>query len=379
METREIRCPSCGVLLSIPSDAAGHVARCGQCKERFRVPAPPTASDAMVAGWLDVEEDEDGKGAAPPQPTQPSAAEPAHIHTTRQTKAALAAMEVNVRLLSCDPTGALLEFPSRRLTEKAFRCGMPRTCMQCGARSHLEAHVIIFTGALADSVSLEAEHATGRLVLSSDEVKDLSVEQVLDRLPHMPNAPSHADLPMPFWLCDMCATSTAVSGQIQVNTQTGEGWCRLLIRNLRRAEEFLCDVGARGTPAHKELARHAAQVADSPWDTLSLAVQHRLQQWFRPASDEHFLSYVPDRDHARTEDGMFGLAISTRRLIHHTSRRHHENEVSQPLELMLAAGKARGDLVVTFPAWKASIKVDGDGIARLRRGLTLGKFQANWR
>ena len=377
MERREIRCPSCGVLLVIPAGAVGQLARCGQCKQRFRVPPAPKVTEDVVAGWLDTEEDEGAEGSALSQP--PSAAGGEHPHTSRQTRAAFAAMEGNIRLVSCEPTGALLEFPSRRLTEKAFRCGMPRACMQCGARSHLEAHVVLFTGALVDSVSLEAEHTAGRLVLGIDEVKDLAIEQVLDRLPRLPNVPAPADLPMPYWLCDLCASSKAVSGQIQINTQTGEGWCRLLIRNLRRAEEFLCDVGARGTQAHKDLARHAAQLADNPWDSLALAVQHRLQQWFKPSSGEHFLAYVPDRDHARTEDGMFGLAISNRRLIHHTARRHHENDVSQPLELVLAAGKVRGDLVVTFPVWKATLKVDADGIAKFRRGLTLGKFQANWR
>ena len=375
-ETRQIRCPLCGVLLVIPAGAAGHVARCGQCKQRFRVPPPARVSESVVAGWLDVSQE--AEESAPPPPPH-LASEPGHPHTSRQTQAALAAMETDIRLVSCEANGALLEFSSRRLTDNAFRIGMPRTCMQCGARSHLEAHVVLFTGALVDSVSLEAEHAAGVRVLHSDEVKDLSIEQVLERLPRIPNAPAPLDLPLPYWLCDLCADSKAISGQTQINSQTGDGWCRLFIRNLRRAEEFLCGVGARGTAAHKLLARHAAQVADSPWDSLALVVQHRLQQWFQPAGDEHFLAYVPDRDHARTEDGMFGLAVSSRRLIHHTSRRHHENEVSQPLELVLAAGKIRGDLMVTFPAWKVAMKVDSDGIAKLRRGLTLGKFLANWR
>jgi hypothetical protein len=296
-----------------------------------------------------------------------------------QTLAAVDAADSEMRLVACDSSGAMLEFPSHRLKDKHFRAAMPRVCTQCGARSHLEAHVIIYTGALVDSVSLETEHAAGRLVLRSDEVKDLTTEDVLEKLPHVPIAPPPADMPMPYWLCDMCGASKAVSGQIQINSKTGEGPCRLLIRNLHRAEEFLCAVGARGMHPHRELIKHVTQMGEKPWDFLSLVVQHRLEQWFKPTAGEAFLAYVPDRDHARTEDGMFGLVVTSRRIIHHTSLRHREGDVSAALELVLSAGAKKGELVVTLPVWKVAVKVDSEGVAKFRRALTLGKFQATWK
>jgi hypothetical protein len=377
-QPRKIQCPSCGTLLTIPAGVTIRVAKCGQCKEKFWLPRPPTVSEDEVVNWLGREEEDEVEGGLHGEYPQPVAPEQAH-QMRHQTLMAAAALDAEMRLVACDSSGALLEFPPHRLKDKVFRSAMPRACMQCGARSHLEAHVLIYAGMLIDSVSLEAEHAAGKLVLRSDEVKDLTPDEVLEKLPHVPNVPAPADLPMPYWLCDMCGTSKAVSGQIQINSKTGEGFCRLLIRNLRRAEEFLCGVGARGTHPHRELVQHAAQTAEKPWDSLSMAVQQRLEQWFKPASGELFLAYVADRNHSRTEDGMFGLVVSNRRIIHHMPLRHREGDVSQPLELVLSDGPMRGQLIVTLPAWKVAVKMDSDGIAKLRRALVQGKYQAAWR
>jgi hypothetical protein len=375
---RKIQCPACGTHLTLPPGLASRVAKCGQCKERFWLPRPVEVSEAEVIGWLSRRDAE--KDSPPPAREEyPHPVPPDHpSHDSHETLAAAPVASAGVRLISCDSGGALLEFPAQFLTEKPFRCAMPRVCMQCGARTHLEAHVIIYSGMLKDSVSLEAEHAAGGLVLRCETVKNLSCEQVLDLLPRVPNVPSPADLPMVYWLCDFCATSKGVGGQMQVNSQTGEGWCRLLIRNLRRAEEFLSALGERAAQSFREVARQASARADNPWDLLSMVVQHRLQQWYKPAPAERFLAYVPDRTHARTEDGMFGLAISDRRLIHQMPLRHWESDVSRPLDLVLASGKKPGLMTVTIVAWKCPIQVDGDGIARLRRALTLGKFRANW-
>jgi hypothetical protein len=378
MADRKIQCPSCGAHLFLPEGMTRRVAKCGQCKQKFWLPRPEAVSEEQVAGWLDRQEQDEAVSGPPPEEYPHPVPADHPDHAAHQTLSAFAALDRDMRLISCDSGGALLEFPAQRLTEKPFRCAMPRICVQCGGRSHLEVHVIIYSGVLKDSVSLEAEHAAGTLVLRSDEVKDLSIQDVLERLPRVPNVPAPADLPMPYWLCDQCSSSKTISGQLQINRDTGEGWCRLLIRNLRRAEEFLDAVGARGSHPFHEIARHVAEMGDNPWDSLPLVVQHRLQQWFKAAAGERFLAYVPDRDHARTEDGMFGLAVSDRRLIHHMPLRHWESEVSRPLDLVLSAGKKKGQLVVTIAAWKCPIQVDGDGIAKLRRALTIGKFRANW-
>ena len=278
----------------------------------------------------------------------------------------------------CDRSGALMEFPAELLNDLQFRAAMPRRCLQCGTRTHLEAHVIIYSPALVDSVSLEAEHEAGNMIMSVAEVKNLTVEQLLERLPRVPNVPPPGDQPMPYWLCDMCSEAGAISGQIEVNDQ-GEGHCHLLIGNLWRAEEFLTAVGARRTQCYQELGKRIAETAEKPWDMLSLAVKNRIQQWFKPLADEQFIAYVPDRDHTRTEDGMSGIIISSSRLVHHTKMRHRDIEVSQPLEMQLSMSKTKGALGIRTSNWDASMTVDGEGILGLRRALAKGKFRATWR
>lgn len=382
LEAAKVACPACGAILAVPAGTVRRVAKCGQCKQKFWLPQEATVSDEEVARWLgDRESDEDplgdlsGQGGRYPEVVPPEAA----AALAHDTLAPAPAPSHNLRLASCDRNGALLEFPARRLNDKPFRCAMPRICMQCGARTHLEAHVIIFSGMLVDSVSLEAEHAAGKLILRCEEAKSLSSEDVVDRLGRVPNVPAPADQPMPYWLCDMCAISKAISGQFQINTETNEGTCRLLIRNLRRAEEFLAAIGARGTGIHRELVNHIAVSAENSWELLPLAIQHRIEQWFRPSPGEQFLTYVPDRDHARTEDGMHGLIVSNRRLVHHTRMRHREIDAAQSLEIALSFGKKKGELVVQLPAWSVHITVDGDGIAKLRRSMVQGRYRVTWR
>jgi hypothetical protein len=369
--------------LILPPGTEHHWARCGGCRARFRLPKPLPVPEDTVAGWLwqQEEDDQPAAPAASPKPApKPRAAapEPPAAKTLAPAPAPRRALP-DLRLVGIDRKGVLLEFDAARLKDTAFRTAMPRRCMQCGARTHLEAHVIIFTAALVDSVSLEAERSAGSLVLRPEDVRDLGPEALLDRLPRVPNVPPPADLPMPYWLCDMCSASGAVSGQIQARAETGQGRCRLLISNRRRAEEFLANVGARGTAPHRQVIEAVAKTAERPWDSLPLVVQHRIEQWYKPRADEEFLAYVPDRDHSRTEDGMSGLLLSSRRLVYHTRLRHHESPAGEPLEFRLAMSRMHGQLEVRAPSWQARrLRVDKDGISRLRRALAKGRFRAAW-
>ena len=122
---------------------------------------------------------------------------------------------------------------------------------------------------------MEAERSAGTLVLSNDEVRGLSDQEILDRLPRVPNVPPPGDLPMPYWVCDMCSGSGTVSGQIQVNRTTGTGLCRLFIRNPRRAMEFAQVAGGENTEGYGELKDRVEQTVVNPWDSLPEVVQHR--------------------------------------------------------------------------------------------------------
>ena len=368
-------CPRCKSVLAIPPGCGDCFARCGQCRFKFRLPQQTAVTDEAIAGWLSEPAEIDESVKAGVERAEPSAVSE---ESSGQT-VVLPAITGEIRLVKVDRRGALFEFPASRLLEKPFRCTMPRRCLRCGTRVHLHAHVIIFAHQLTDSVSLEAEHSAGSLRLSEKEVRDLSCEDVIARLPRVPNVPAPGDLPMPYWLCDMCSSAGVISGQIQVSSTTGKGKCRLLIRNLRGAEEFLMAAGGRDTDSCAELKKWIDATEENPWDTVPLVIQHRLEQWFKPDRGEHFVTYVPDRDYMRTEDGMAGLVISDRRLIYHRQTRHREAGVTEPLELQLATGGGKGSLRIKTAEWEVKhIALDRDGIDRLRRGLVQAKFQAVW-
>lgn len=398
---RQVQCPYCQVLLALPGELRGTVVRCGGCHQRFRLPDRICHSDAEVVSWLteDAEQQEPeehdlqqvypgrfqrpGRSAMP----SPAAAEPAEPGPQADAEPAPAKApsppgegNSHVRLAKIAKGGALLEFSARRLEDRAFRSAMPRHCTQCGGRTHLDAHVIVFAPTFQESISCQAEHAAGKMVLTSAEVRDLSAEGLLDRLPRVPNVPHPADLPMPYWLCDMCKTSKCVSGRIDINSQTGEGTCQLMIGNLRRAEEFLANVGERGTESFRQLCQAAAETAERPWDNLPIDVQNRIQQWYRPEDGEQFLAYVPDRDLNRTEDGMAGFVLSTNRLIYHTKMRHKESPTDEPVQLALKMSQQRGQVEVQTPDWTVrQFHIDKAGLALLRRGLAKGRYRATWR
>ncbi|HOF17514.1 MAG TPA: hypothetical protein PK082_01295, partial [Phycisphaerae bacterium] len=209
--------------------------------------------------------------------------------------------------------------------------------------------------------------------------RDLGNDELLNRLPKVPNVPHPGDLPMPYFLCDMCTGTGEIGGQINIHSVTGQGTCRLQIRNLRRAEEFLIQAGGEGTPCHESLRRRIEKTAEHPWDLIPDVVRHRIEQWFRPLPAERFLAYVADRDHARTEDGMFGIVVSNGRMIYHANRRHHEAGLIDPVEVQVAQGSGKESLRLKAPLWEVKhMAVDGEGKSLLRRALTLARFQVTW-
>jgi len=343
------------------------------------MPKREAVVEETIADWL-IGEEEPEEAAAQTE-SEPSLEEfarrPDAEHSERTS--VLSAIRGDIRLVKLDKRSALFEFPTRRMREQSFRCAMPRLCLQCNSQAHLHAHVVIFTTQLVDSASLESEHSAGALKLTEDEVRDLKGEELLERLPHLPNLPAPADLPLPYWLCDMCGTSGSISGQIVGDPSKDDSRLRLLIRNLRGAAEFMAAAGGRDQPGYTELMERLEATKEDPWDQVPLTVQHRLQQWFKPKGSETFLAYVPDRDRVRTEDGMEGLLISTKRLIYQGKLRHRECAVDHSMELRLAMGKEAGRLNIKTPGWEIShLTLDRRGIQSLRRSLTLGKFHALW-
>lgn len=353
---------------------------CPKCKHKFVVAEQPAGVlEDVVASWLTGEGGEGGPGGLEEE-LGGGVGEDRAADGESTADEPLPLMKGDIRIVKVESRGAMFEFPAERLEETDFRAGFPRQCLSCDARTHLRAHVVIYASELVtDSISMEEEHSAGALVLSNEEVRGLSNEDVLQRLHHVPNVPHPGDLPMPYWVCDMCSGSGQVKGQIHVNPDTGRGWCRLVIRNLRRALQFIDNVGGRSVEGHASLRERVQQTTENPWDNLPEVVQHRIQQWFKPESGEKFVAFIPDRDHARTEDGIAGVVVSSKRLIYHTPRSHRAARKEEPIELQHASGGGRGNVSITTPEWSIKhMRVDRDGLSRMRRGLTLGKFRAMW-
>ena len=300
-----VACPQCNSLLSLPPSAAGQKVRCGRCKHLFVAPHVGPVTEEDVAAWLSEEDEAPSSPAAQGEPQAPAAA----AATATQPPAKGPVATGTIRVVKADQGGVLLEFPARRLRETAFRCAMPRRCLRCGAQAHLEAHVIRYLPQAVD-MSLKAEHDAGKLIVPAEDLRGLGDEEMLRRLPKIPNATPPVDLPMPYWLCDMCSASGIIWGRVESNVATGRGRCRLWLQSLRRAEQFLAAAGGKKSEGHQELVGLIEAAAEMPWDRLPTVIQDRIEQWFTPEGDEAFIAYVPDRDLTRTEDGVAGLLVS---------------------------------------------------------------------
>jgi len=365
MTNRQALCPACGTLLDVPAGKGDCNVRCGSCHFRFRLPKIVVTEDA-IATWL-------GEGA--PKPQEPAAPAP-----SPESTAVLPAINEPIRLVKSDRQGALLEFPCGRLLETAFRCAMPRRCLRCGGRSHLTARVIVYSTSTMASIGSEAPEMDESLCLKGDDVATLTEQELLQRLPHVPNAPHPLDLPMPFWLCDLCDARGLISAQARFTDQPGVGLCRLWISALRRADEFVVTAGGKQCSAHAALLKQLSGMPEDPWDNVPLKVQNHLRQWYHTVQGERFIAYVPDADLTRAQEGSEGLLVSSHRLIWHTRVMHREAGVSDRLEFVEDYDGRHHYLQIRTPNWQVKrAHIEREEVPRLRTALAKAKFQAVWR
>jgi len=386
MKVRHVQCPVCGAILDVPAGLADCFVRCGTCRHRFRLPRLMSVTDDDIAEWL---------GQAPPADGQPSPAgdaerpgepagglqaapgepeEPASAGT-----AVLPALSGDIRLLRVDDRGATFEFPAARLKETDFRCSMPRRCMRCGRRTHLEAHVVAFAPLLEDSYRFEMEKMAGGRDLPGPDSTRLEGQDLLNVLPPVPGVPPPADLPMPYWLCGLCTGRGLLAGQISINASTGKGMCRLRIKNLRLAEEFLVAAGGGGTDEHAKFAEYVSRQQEQPWDLVPEIVQQRLAEWYSPNRGERFVAYVPDRDVSHIDEGLAGLVVTNRRLIYHGGDRREESLVGERIRLQAPSSTGTVRLRIKTPRWEVGrMALDRNGVDDLRRALTAAQFKAVW-
>ena len=301
-----------------------------------------------------------------------------HIPVSGQTMV-LPAIGGDLRLAKIHNDGATFQFPANRLRELSFRAAMPRRCVRCGTRSHLRARVIVFAPPTGGDSVLSALRQAGLLELDEPGIQNLSAAELVTRLPHVPKVPPPADLPMPYWICDMCGTGDIVRGWIKPGSSADRSTCRLFIGSVARAAEFMVAAGAGGSPDLMKLRRHISIRDENPWQALPTTVQHRIEQWFKPKGEEKFFAYIPDRDRTRTEDGVSGLVLSNRRLIYHRQKRHYETTVAETVVFKLAMDRRKGQVEITSPSMKTRMTIDRDGLRHLRHTLARAKFHATWR
>ncbi|MCD4823379.1 MAG: zinc-ribbon domain-containing protein [Phycisphaerae bacterium] len=378
-ETR-VRCPHCSVLLNVPREFKGTKVRCSSCETGFRIPC---ISDDDILDLLGGgNKDDTAAGAIPAEALAEELAKQATTETHEAAKQSppvgCPAGKEGFALMRIGKRGPVFEFPASLLTDPKFRGSMPRHCLRCGANAHLRPHLIIFAHQLLDSSVAEPEFVEAMPAINEDDSRRQPIEELLPRLPKLKKLPEPANLPMPYWICDMCSPANMIFAQGEFSSQTG-GICHLQIGRLWRAEDFLVNAGGMDSPAYKMLHKVLKKHPMRPWDNLPGVVQQRLRQWYQPRSAEKFVSYTPDRTHSRTEDGMAGIIVTNGRLIYNSSLRHRESNKGEPLELSFAMESGRMRLRIAGANWEMkNIIVDKPGLEKLRRSLTKEKFQAAW-
>ncbi len=371
---RLLACPVCGVELNVPFGAAGKFARCGGCQHRFQIPPEPAISEDDILSMINEEPDESELLESAGDDLDESSFGSGTIMAQQ-----IGQESPGLVLIRLGRRGVLFEFPADRLVDPTFRCAMPRLCLRCGTRTHLSARVIIYGTALMDRHELHTLQESDQFAHRQASAERLPNDELLAALPEVPNVPPPANLPMPYWMCDMCEPEDAILGQVIENAKTGEKTCRLQLANPHRAQEFLRAAGGRPEDLDK-LAQRCSADQEKPWDLVPATVRQRLKGWYTPQGDEHFLGYVPDRALSRTEEGMAGLIVSDRRLVYYSNKRHKEASQDQPITLELAMTHEQGQLSIETPGWKVQrMNVDREGIRCLRRSLTLGRFRTTWR
>ncbi len=139
-QMRQVPCPNCQTPLTVPPGSEGKSARCGKCQHRFQI--PPEVEDVAlsedeVLSVLGTQEDEVDLAAESQLPETTDAG-----MSTFAGAPGMPVETINIRKVRAN--GALVDFPADFLLDKHFRCAMPRTCMCCGTRANLTAHLLRF-------------------------------------------------------------------------------------------------------------------------------------------------------------------------------------------------------------------------------------------
>lgn len=378
MGTVLIHCPCCQAHLTASEEFVGKRARCKGCGETFLIEAP--SLEDSVASWLGdlppgADETQSSRGASATTTAAPGAW-PAKPHPPRSgalaggkthTPEASAPADRLLRLSHLDQMGAFFIFPASLLANEQFRASMPRCCLNCGSANNLTVHLIVWNAKLPERLRTKGQSL--RVRVTQEELVHLGGPELVRHLPAVPDMPSPFDLPMPYFICNICAPTGAVMTHIRPR-EDGTEECELGISSMKRAAEFLAHNLGRDHEDYKRLLSETEKRLNDPWRALPLAVRNRIGQWYTAGQDERFISYIQDMDFAKAESGMGGLVLTNRRLIFHKLGAHREVPLKERIELRVHEQENKYQLAINVTGAKPMLlHCDPGAVDQIRKTL----------
>ena len=135
-----VLCPGCQAILQLPEGFTGTKIRCGSCGAPFRLPSMSDADILEVIGRGSLD-DTARPGEAEPLPEEIDAV----VRSTHGSadEAAVGPYATGVdgfELVRVDHAGVMFEIDADLLKSQEFRASMPRRCLRCGAKTHVQPH-----------------------------------------------------------------------------------------------------------------------------------------------------------------------------------------------------------------------------------------------
>jgi len=239
---------------------------------------------------------------------------------------------VKLYVLGVGAYGVRFGFSCHLLDNAAFRASMPMRGVVSGESdaSKLIARPLAWvdkaTGHFTNPGELEARYEV-RVKLNQ------TPGEVVESMRPMDELPTPFNLPMPYYV----GREDTGQGSLHCETvATPHGiQCEVSIPSIRYAMDWLGRVNGVCGPEYRQLETEAMKFEAGAWRTIPQQVRHRLAIWFEFQGDEQFLAYFGDSDFAKSDLGLAGLIVTTRRIV--WCKYHHHGSASMEETGLLTA------------------------------------------
>ncbi|MHB1156988.1 MAG: zinc ribbon domain-containing protein [Phycisphaerales bacterium] len=239
---------------------------------------------------------------------------------------------IKLYVLGVGAYGVRFGFSCHLLDNAAFRASMPMRGVVSGESDagKLIARPLAWvdkaTGHFTNPGELEARYEV--------HVKlNQTPGEVVESMRPMDELPTPFNLPMPYYV----GREDTGQGSLHCETvATPHGiQCEVSIPSIRYAMDWLGRVNGVCGPEYQRLETEAMKFEAGAWRTIPQQVRHRLAIWFEFQGDEQFLAYFGDSDFARSDLGLAGLIVTTRRIV--WCKYHHHGSASMEETGLLTA------------------------------------------